>query len=223
MQTAKQNDATPAQQGRPAIGKELLARFEHANRGDLGALPKINEYSGKKTAVVYTNQAAILDRNRKTDGIYTFFAWSCSVVVATVKSEFTGVVQRVGMLHLSPEGYDENNGAVSDFLKKMKNGAKGNLEITIISGKSELPGLMGGRAERVFADCEKYGKVVFMNSDRHGDREDRVLVDRQGRAYYENGNEPSRFIESWERLKTRVGLAPVDKDFSRTVKYLLVK
>lgn len=202
----------------------LHARFVQANSGDLKSLPKISEYSGKKTAAVYTDQAAILDKGKKTDGLFTCYAWQCCVVVAVVRSEFTNEVQRVGMLHISPSGYAEAPKAVDDFLRKMRKGAEGGLEITIISG-------IGGHSEKVFADCRKQGKIAFMNCDKRGDREDRVIVDRNGTVYYQDGGESSlnaRFgyeIEKYIKRSWRksAGLSPVDRQAGPGVKYLRVE
>ncbi len=200
------------------------ARFVRENCGNLKTLPKISEYAGKKTLAVYTDQAAILDRGKKTDGLFTCYAWQCCVVVAAVKSEFTGVAQRVGMLHISPSGYLEAPKAVNDFLRKMGKGSEGGLEITIISG-------IGAHSEKVFDDCRKQGKVVFMNCDGHGDREDRVLVDREGKVHYQDGGESSvnarfgyeisKYIpRSW---REKVGLSPVNRRAGPGVIYLPVE
>ncbi len=201
---------------------KLKEQFNKMNNGNLENLPKINQYEGKKTSFVYTNQAAFLNPKSKSDGLYTDNAWDCVVVVAVSKSAFNNEVQNVGMLHLSPKAAESDKAAVDTFFKNMTKGMVGTLEITIISGQTgylEDKGI--GHAEKTFAACEKYGNIAFMNCDLHADREDRVLVDKKGTVYYEDGDCYGE--NRWNRKGLENRESQVNTPVGDKVKYLQIE
>jgi hypothetical protein len=155
-----------------------LEREEHLatlESGSLDMLPNAYAYPGnvENTKTVLQGQGHFITPDGATNGLYTFGAGPCSVVVAVSKNA-NGEVVKVGMAHIDANTPKQS---INSFLSQANSNGE-NLEVSVISGEQET-------ALRIFdAVKQSRANLVFANIDRDGQRSDAVTVDNQGNIFY---------------------------------------
>lgn len=150
-----------------------LANFSKFNKGKLENLRKSADYPHGLTGLVRQGEAAFISKSSRSKeiGLYTARAEMCSIVV-TVSRDENGEISAVGLSHVDPGTEDEE-------LKKLFVTARkyGKVEISIVSGTLF-------KSQNLFDIASLYGKVVFVNCDINGERDDALAVDKNGNLYY---------------------------------------
>jgi len=157
--------------------KSLAIEFGSLNGMNLQELSSSYQYSGKNTKGVIQGSAAIIKPEGKTDGLYTFGAGPCSVVIA-VSRDFSGKIIAVGMAHV--DALTETN-SIARFLNMVKGTGPNDLEVSIISGEANT-------ALKIY-ELARQEKIAFLNCDLDGQRSDAVTVGKDGTIYY--GDRPN--------------------------------
>ena len=161
----------------------LNQEFLNKNNGNLSSLPSFVKFKGERVAEAYVNEAVFFDpRKAKTDGLYTYGAAECILIVASVKNPYSGEIENIGLTHLNSFLLKNNIGNLEEFFKKLTEKTHGSVEISILSGGSIA-------ALSVFETCKKFGEIKFMNFDFENDkmRVDAAIVDKQGNVYHRAG------------------------------------
>ena len=165
-------EAVSAARAKKLERQEILASLE---TGSLNKLPNSYAYDGsaQNTSTVLQGQGQIITPGGKTNGLYTFAAAPCSILIAVAK-DGPGNVTQVGMAHI-----DANTplSSINSFLHRTKGNGQ-NVEAYVISGEENT-------ALRVEQSIKQTGaKLVFANIDRDGQRVDAAVVDDNGNVFY---------------------------------------
>ena len=161
-----------------STGRQIVEKtknFERVNKDDINSLKTCSEYTGGKTEVVLQNDALIMEPGKGVDGLYTFGANPCAILIA-VSKEQTGIVKRAGMAHIDAMINAEQ---IAQFLNEVKQ-EREDLEVHIIGGCKEI-------ALCIFESCEGAGaQIKFCSANLKESRVDAAIVDIQGTVYYGN-------------------------------------
>ncbi len=142
---------------------------------DLSSLKAIADYSGTKdcTVMVFQDEAIILKSGRGVDGLYTFGACPCAILVAVSKDLF-GNVKKVCMAHVDGLILPDQ---IEKSLRIVKLGAP-ILEVYIIGGNKVT-------SANVLEGCEGLGaQIKFFCANLDCSRVDAAAVDAEGVVYY---------------------------------------
>ncbi|MCX7228174.1 MAG: hypothetical protein NTW15_04030 [Burkholderiales bacterium] len=158
-----------------ARNRERKERLASLQVDSVDRLPSSYMYGGneKNTATVLQGDARIIRPGGSTEGLYTFDAGPCSIVVA-VASDVNGQVTQVGMAHVDASTPRQS---LSMFLNQTR-GAAATLNVHVISGETET-------ALRVHDSIRLSGATIkFADIDPDGSRGDAVVVDKRGKVFY---------------------------------------
>jgi hypothetical protein len=158
-----------------ALQLERQKNLALLEKDSLSLLPHSSTYNGtsQNTSTVLQGQAQFIRPDGSTNGIYTFGAGPCSVLVAVAKDQ-NGVVTQVGMAHIDAVTPKDS---INSFLNQTKEKGQ-NLEVYLISGEDNTALLINESVKETSAN------LVFSNIDRDGARPDAVVVDKNGKVSY---------------------------------------
>jgi hypothetical protein len=158
-----------------ALDLQNQERLAILRSGSLSEFPRTSKYTGNRdnTQTVLQGEAHFISPNGKTEGLYTFGAGPCAVVVVVARG-IDNQVSKLGMAHL--DGATPIT-SIQDFLRQAGNGDE-KLEVYLISGERET----ALRIDKAISQKEG-AKLVFARID-DGSISDAVLVDKTGRVYY---------------------------------------
>jgi hypothetical protein len=158
--------------GRKAV--EKANNLDKLNTSDINSLKSSSEYSGRKTVMVMQDEAKIMSYGSMgVDGLYTFGAAPCSIVIAVSKNS-SDAIQNVGMAHVDALIPKEQ---IMQYLNRVRQTSE-NLEVYVLSGTKEL-------SLRIIESCEQSGaQIKFFCADFWGKRSDAAIVSSTGVVYY---------------------------------------
>lgn len=168
--------ATEIEQARHAQ-RERDIDLQRLQRDELGTLPPIYNFRGnvESTVTVLQGQGHFINPEGSLDGLYTFGAGPCSIVITVAKSASEGKVVNVGMAHVDANTPEES---LVNYLTQSKIDDDNSLEIYVISGEDHT-------ALTINSAIEATGlEITFANIDQSGDRSDAAAVDVNGNVFY---------------------------------------
>lgn len=160
---------------RKAAQSEVLLKRLTADSAT--TLPHSGQYQGTNTQTVLQGEAHFFTpKDGKVDGLYTFGAGPCSILIG-VSRDSSGKVQQVGMAHLDAGVREAGmNRFFSRLQANQEPGSK--TEVYIISGERQV-------ALGAIEAAQKAGaEVKLADADLNGERSDAAVVDAEGTVYY---------------------------------------
>ena len=152
--------------------KKLMAEFNRINTSDISDLPPAGQYKGVKTKVVHMGTDAFIQPQGEMDGLFTYGATTCSILIAVAHHEFNGRITNIGMKHVTDV---DNRTSIGEFYDELMGGRTGSITIHVIGGDREL-------ALRVLDASQRRGvKIEFFDA---AIRDSSAIVDRNGNVYY---------------------------------------
>lgn len=156
--------------------QQLFGQLGTINNSDLASLPSSDEYNKPNTVGVLQGDARFINPSGQTDGLFTFGAGPCAILIGVLRDPKTGKPSNIGMAHADGMVGQES---FHTFFNRLKQGRAGyKIEVYVLSGERTI-------ASRILRAANDAGaEKVFFNADLDGQRNDAAIVDRNGRVYY---------------------------------------